>query len=122
MVTKKLTYFTINNLLRLFVGSIQEGKAIFLGFENEAITSGVAIKLSRIKKEFIKELTTLEEELKKIEGEDEEAIKKRVDLWNTEIEVSFEPISLSKVEDLVPAKNDFGVTPNYSELLEIIAE
>jgi hypothetical protein len=122
MTTKKLSYWVINSLLSFIDGKREGEKLVILGLANEAITSGVAIRLARIKKEFVKELTTFQEEFNKIEEGDEEAIKKRVDLWNTEIEVSFEPILLSKVEDLVPAKNDFGITPNYSELLEIIAE
>lgn len=121
MATKKLTYWTINSLLMFIDGKQDQGKIIVQGLANEPITSGVSIKLSRIRKEFVKELTTFQELYEKIE-EGEEAAAKRIELWNTEIEVSFEPISLAKVEDLVPTKNDFGITPSYAELLEIIAE
>jgi hypothetical protein len=121
MTTKKISYWVINSLLPFIDGKREGEKLVILGLANEAITSGVAIRLARIKKEFVKELTTFQEEFNKIE-EGEEANAKKVELWNTEIEVSFEPISLEKVEDLVPTKNDFGFTPSYADLLEIIAE
>jgi len=121
MKAEKLSYWKINTLMILIDGKVEEEKVIILGLANEPISMGVSVKLARIKKVFAAELATFKELFEKI-GEGTEFYEEKITLWNTEIEVSFEPIALNKVEDLVPTKNAFGFTPSYVELLEIIAE
>jgi plasmid maintenance system antidote protein VapI len=96
-------------------------KIIVIGLKNEDITQGTALRLNRIVKKIEEEFKTLQQSLDSVEGSEEEKLSKREELWNEEVEISFEAIDIEKL-DIKRKDNSFGHKYDYTNLIDIICE
>lgn len=129
MTTKKLTYTELRVIKNEILGLAQVAedktqKILIVGLKNEDVTLGVSHQLNKIVAKIDEEFKVLETSLKEVEGDDkdEEAQKKRAELWGQETEFTFEPIDFERIENLTLRKNYAGEKYDYEFLIKNICE
>ncbi len=129
MTTKNFTYNDLRIIKNEILGLAQIGedktqKVLIVGLKNEDVTLGVSHRLNKIVAKIDEEFKVLEVSLKEIKGDekDEGAQAKRAELWSQETELSYEPISFDKIDNLSLRKNFLGEKYDYDFLIKSICE
>jgi hypothetical protein len=104
MLVKKTTYNELNHILVL-AGD----------FSEEKLPLSTKLYITRVQKKLIPMLEPLQNILTEASGEDEESIKKRVEAWNSPLEVQFEEIDITPIANICTEKN-------YGFLLDFLSD